>query len=408
MEGNYVRIRIGAFEQRNMYRFVKILHTCQLDDAYDFVSEHTTLGIMCAFGKDRKAFSLDAISSRSLTQSEFQQWLDHLQTQHFALGNSNNNNSRQKSSKTKQNKIPTHASSKAFRVKNTKLLKSYAPSMEDFESMISRKRQAGLVKCKLGVDLVRLERHVTALEDSGEFDKALSAKSELEALVAEKARRQVSDRHDNVTRLNTINRRNRKFNQARDLEAGKLNAHQRAQMSAAEKLQYQRNTAEKTYMSRNIIDRMIDEGKLVVQEDGTITTVNKITTVEPLPEDLNARLRSTSPDKKWQRKIKVKTYDEKNNAANMNSSNNAEDCVKYYDQDGQEVVPKSVEERQEYVMKITNEDGSVTTYNRRRTDESDAKTSVVVASKSTNVTTTDVPRKRTGLSLADYYARATS
>ena len=56
---------------------------------------------MCVFGKDRKSFPLDAISSQLITEGEFNQWVEVHEKHRI--------------------KLPSHASAKNFRIRNVRV-----------------------------------------------------------------------------------------------------------------------------------------------------------------------------------------------------------------------------------------------------------------------------------------------
>lgn len=259
-----------------------------------------------------------------------------------------------------------------------------AISAKDFNEMLDRKKSAGQVKVKLGVQRVRLERDLLAAEHAGELEKGLTIKAQLTEIEFENARRETKKR-DEVTRLNEINMKNRLINQQRDMEAQRLNQVERDNMTTAERLQYTRSKSDKLYLSKSIIDGYLKDGKLVEREDGVITTANKRQVVEALPDNLH-KSKNASPEKEKRKTLEEKAFNELQ----------PEKATKYFDENKNEITgPISLDQKKTLTMQHFDKDGTVTTY-----------MPVTALKPKQKPQGKANKRKRAGITLTDYYSKA--
>lgn len=266
VRGLYVRIPISVVDGEMVYRFCEVVNVCRMAKAYNFMGESTNKGLICAFGKSRLEWKLNGVSTHSLREREFLVWRATLnkERQHF----------------------PTHAEAKKLYCDKQKMMK-HNYTEEEVNVMVNRKNEVGGSTVSLGVQRVRLERDLRAAQDMKNFEKAVKLEERLQKLLAENEARQ-SRKSDDVLRINEINKRNREANQKQDLQAQELNDAGLEKMTSAERLQFVRANSKKMYLSKDILDKNLADGKLIKLPDGRIMTLNKIHEVEALPDDLVA------------------------------------------------------------------------------------------------------------------------
>ena len=66
--GNYVRISIGMYDGKQVYRFCKVLNVSTGKKEYRFANAITKINLMVEVGKGRKMFNLGIISNSRITQ----------------------------------------------------------------------------------------------------------------------------------------------------------------------------------------------------------------------------------------------------------------------------------------------------------------------------------------------------
>lgn len=348
---NFARVKIGMHDSVPVYRMCQIKRLVELPKAYRFNGELTKQGLLLGFGKDTKPFRIDSISNRSITEEEFDFYAK------------------------KEEKLMTHLAAKKLRENNDRIIKSYRYTEEEISRSIQRRKKAGLGKVKLGVERVRLERDLKAAEHGGDQERSIDLTRQLNEIIRENTRRE-QKKSDSVVRMNEINRKNRKINQQRDLEARQLNQVEQKNMSAAEKLQYMRSKNDKMFLSEEALNKMLAEGKLIQQENGVITTSNKLQVVEVMPDDMHAK------DSMVIVKADVQQEDEK------------EEVVKYFDKNTNLEIqtPLSHEDRSKVITRHYEADGTVFEY--KPIDEIKKKQQPVL-----NAT----EKTRKGLSLKEYF-----
>lgn len=348
---NFARVKIGMHDSVPVYRMCQIKRLVELPKAYRFNGELTKQGLLLGFGKDFKPFRIDSISNRSITEEEFDFY------------------------EKKEEKLMTHLAAKKLREKNDMIIKSYRYTDKEISRSIQRRKKAGLGKVKLGVERVRLERDLKAAEHGGDQERSIDLTRQLNEIIRENTRRE-QKKSDSVVRLNEINRKNRRINQQRDLEARQLNQVEQKNMSAAERLQYMRSKNDKMFLSEEALNKMLAEGKLIQQENGVITTSNKLQIVEVMPDDMHAK------ESMMIVKADVQQQEEK------------EEVVKYFDKDtNMEIhMPMSHEDRSKVITRHYEADGTVFEY--KPIDEIKKKQQPILSA---------ADKTRKGLSLKEYF-----
>lgn len=284
VRGVYVRIPISVVDGEMVYRFCEVVNVCKMAKSYNFMGESTNKGVICAFGKSRLEWKLNGVSTHSLKEREFLVWRATLnkERQHF----------------------PTHAEAKKLYRDKQKMISNHRYTEEEVNIMVSRKKEIGGSTVSLGVQRVRLERDLRAAQDMKNFEKAVKLEERLQKLLAENEARQ-SRKSDDVLRINEINKRNREANQKQDLQAQELNDAVLEKMTSAERLQFVRANSKKMYLSKDILDKNLADGKLIQLPDGRIMTLNKVHEVEALPDDLVAGKFGVTKDKKGSNSLEI-------------------------------------------------------------------------------------------------------
>merc|ERR1712223_2356434 len=186
----FVRIGIGQYQGRSVYRAAEIVDVVETGKVYFVGKMRTNIGTKLKFGKEERAFRLEFISNQRISPQEFVKWKE-------ACHEANIN-------------LPTIESVKA-KSKEIKQALNYSFTSEDVDKMVAQKEKFQRNPVNYAMHKARLIKDKDIAVANGEDVRAKEMEAKLNEL-EERAEELDKKRTHTISSVSLINDRNRKAN----------------------------------------------------------------------------------------------------------------------------------------------------------------------------------------------------
>ena len=204
--GCFVRIGIGTYSGRPIYRVAEILEVIETHKVYSIGSAKTNKGLRLRHGGSERVFRMEFVSNQEFTDSEFSRWCEEVATANLPL--------------------PTTADIEAKKADITAALQ-YDYNEKDIEEIIANKSKFRKNPTNYAMRKNQLLQQLEVAEGKHDFSRVDEIRQELEQLEG-RAEQLDKQRSKGLSAISYINERNRKRNV---FEAEKALAEEMAQES---------------------------------------------------------------------------------------------------------------------------------------------------------------------------------
>lgn len=204
--GCFVRIGIGNYASRAIYRVAEIIEVVETQKIYNIGSTKTNKGLRLRHGASERVFRLEFVSNQDFTDTEFSRWCEEMSAAGLPL--------------------PTLADVEAKQVDIRNALQ-YDYNEKDIEEIIANKSKFRKNPTNYAMRKNELQQQLEEAEGKSDIQRVDELKQELEQL-EERAEELNKQRLKGLSAISYINERNRKRNV---LEAEKALAEEMAEAS---------------------------------------------------------------------------------------------------------------------------------------------------------------------------------
>merc|ERR1712223_132495 len=186
----FVRIGIGQYQGRSVYRAAEIVDVVETGKVYFVGKIRTNIGTKLKFGKEERVFRLEFISNQRISPQEFVKWKEACADANLTL--------------------PTIESVKA-KEKEIKKALNYSFTSEDVDKMVAQKEKFQRNPVNYAMHKARLIKDKDIAVANGEDVRAKEMEAKLNEL-EERAEELDKKRTHTISSVSLINDRNRKAN----------------------------------------------------------------------------------------------------------------------------------------------------------------------------------------------------
>jgi len=186
----FVRIGIGQYQGRSVYRAAEIVDVVETGKVYFFGKMRTNIGTKLKFGKEERVFRLEFISNQRISPQEFVKWKE-------ACHEANIN-------------LPTIESVKA-KSKEIKQALNYSFTSDDVDKMVAQKEKFQRNPVNYAMRKARLIKDKEVALGQGDDERAKEVEQKLNEL-EDRAEELDKKRTSTISSVSLINDRNRKAN----------------------------------------------------------------------------------------------------------------------------------------------------------------------------------------------------
>jgi RNA polymerase-associated protein RTF1 len=188
--GCYIRIGIGAYEGRAIYRVAEVIEVVETHKIYNLGKTRTNVGLRLRHGVQDRVFRLEFVSNSDFTETEFQKWKHEMEINGLPL--------------------PTleHVKRKQREIDKAK---HHQFQNEEIEQIVAAKQRFAKNPHNYAMQKSRLLRDLEIAENGDDYEKVDSIRKKLSEL-EERAEQLDKARSKGISVISFINERNRKKN----------------------------------------------------------------------------------------------------------------------------------------------------------------------------------------------------